>query len=66
MFIDCRKAKAKFEKFCAPLLHLAGLSVSIVQTEAEGQARGLMEVMSNTDAVAIAGGDGTLSEVLLI
>jgi diacylglycerol kinase family enzyme len=37
--------------------------VSIVQTDAEGQARGLMEVMSNADAVAIAGGDGTLSEV---
>lgn len=60
-----RKAKAQFEKFCAPLLNLAGLSVSIVQTDAEGQARGLMEVMADTDAVAIAGGDGTLSEVSL-
>nr|CAD7571418.1 unnamed protein product [Timema californicum] len=38
-----RKAKAEFEKFCAPLLYLAGISVTIIQTEHEGQARSLVE-----------------------
>jgi acylglycerol kinase len=33
-------------------------------TESEGQARELMQVMDNTDCVAIAGGDGTLHEVV--
>nr|CAD7444174.1 unnamed protein product [Timema bartmani] len=36
-------AKVEFEKFCAPLLYLAGLSVTIIQTEHEGQARNLVE-----------------------
>nr|CAD7197126.1 unnamed protein product [Timema douglasi] len=38
-----RKAKAEFEKFCAPLLYLAGISITIIQTEHEGQARSLVE-----------------------
>lgn len=58
-----RKAKANFEKYCAPLLHLAGFTVDIVQTESEGQARNLAAELKNTDVVVVAGGDGTLSEV---
>ena len=59
-----KKSKADYEKYCAPLLHLAGLKVSIIQTEAEGQAKDLMEIMSNTDCVLIAGGDGTVHEAI--
>ncbi|XP_076316259.1 acylglycerol kinase-like protein Mulk [Tachypleus tridentatus] len=47
-----------------PILHLAGMKVSIIQTEQAGQARDLMEIMSNTDAVIIAGGDGSLHEAV--
>ncbi|XP_067010132.2 acylglycerol kinase, mitochondrial [Anabrus simplex] len=60
-----RKAKKNFEKFCAPLLHLAGISVDIIQTEFEGQARSLAEkVEDSVDGVIVAGGDGTLSETI--
>uniref|UniRef100_T1IWW9 Acylglycerol kinase, mitochondrial n=1 Tax=Strigamia maritima TaxID=126957 RepID=T1IWW9_STRMM len=58
------KGKKLFENFAAPLFHLAGIKLSVVQTEHEGQAKDLMEVMDNTDAVVIAGGDGTVSDVL--
>ena len=40
--------------------------MSIVRTENEGEAKGLMGVMGNTDSVIVAGGDGTFSEVNLI
>lgn len=58
-----RKCKAQFDKYCGPLLNLAGLKVGIIRTEKEGQAKELMEIMDNTDAVVIAGGDGTVAEV---
>ncbi|KAA0202453.1 hypothetical protein HAZT_HAZT009231 [Hyalella azteca] len=58
------KCKAQFDKYCAPLLHLAGLKVAIVRTEHQGQARDLMAIMEKTDGVVLAGGDGTLSEAL--
>lgn len=59
-----RKATKNFEKYCAPILHLAGVYVEIIQTESEGHAKTLMENLSSTDAVVVAGGDGTLSEVV--
>lgn len=59
-----RKATKDFEKYCAPILYLAGICVDIVQTESEGHARTLMENLGNTDAIVVAGGDGTLSEVV--
>ncbi|KAF2896942.1 hypothetical protein ILUMI_09236 [Ignelater luminosus] len=59
-----RKAAKEFEKYCAPILHLAGICVDIVQTESEGHAKKLMEELKSTDAVVVAGGDGTLSEVV--
>ncbi|RZF33769.1 hypothetical protein LSTR_LSTR008028 [Laodelphax striatellus] len=61
-----RKAKTDFEKYCAPLLHLAGVSVDLLLTESAGQARSLVDSvdLAKTDAVVVAGGDGTLSEVV--
>nr|XP_046918923.1 LOW QUALITY PROTEIN: acylglycerol kinase, mitochondrial-like [Dermatophagoides farinae] len=59
-----RKGKADYEKYCAPLFHLAGLKVSLVIIEAEGQVKDLMEIMDNTDCVVVAGGDGTVHEAI--
>lgn len=59
-----RKAAKEFEKYCAPILHLAGICVDVVQTESEGHAKKLMEELKSTDAIVVAGGDGTLSEVV--
>ena len=59
-----KQSKADYEKYCAPLFNLAGLKVSLVITEAEGQAKDLMQVMDNTDCVVVAGGDGTVHEVI--
>ncbi|XP_046387608.1 acylglycerol kinase, mitochondrial [Ischnura elegans] len=57
-----RKSVDMFDKYCAPIFHLAGISVSIVKTEYAGQTKGFMDVISDTQAVVLAGGDGTLSE----
>jgi len=59
---DGVRGKTKFENYCEPLLHLAGIKVSTIRTEGQGQAKEIMEVMANTDAVLVAGGDGTLME----
>lgn len=59
-----RKANDEFEKYCAPLLHLAGLFVEVIKTESEGHAKTLIDSLGSTDAVVVAGGDGTLSEVV--
>ncbi|NXE09913.1 AGK protein, partial [Lophotis ruficrista] len=58
------KARTLFEKNAAPILHLSGLDVTVVKTDYEGQAKKLLELMENTDLVIIAGGDGTVQEVL--
>jgi diacylglycerol kinase family enzyme len=45
---------------------LAGINVNIIQTEFEGQARGLVESLDGiVDAIVVAGGDGTVSEVII-
>ncbi|ERL95569.1 acylglycerol kinase, mitochondrial [Dendroctonus ponderosae] len=59
-----RKAQAEFEKYCAPLLHLAGISLEVIKTESEGHAKQLIESVADAEAVVVAGGDGTLSEVV--
>lgn len=59
-----RKAKNMFEKYCAPLLYLAGFCITIVQTDSEGQARLLVKDLKDTDAIIVAGGDGTVSETI--
>ena len=58
------KARKLYEKYCAPLLNLAGMKVSVMRTESEGQAKEIMEIMSDADAVLVAGGDGTLSDAV--
>lgn len=59
-----RNATNEFEKYCAPILNLAGICVDIVQTESEGHAKTLVETLETTDAIVVAGGDGTVSEVV--
>lgn len=59
-----RKATADFDKYCAPILFLAGICIDVVQTESEGHAKTLMENLNDTDAIIVGGGDGTLSEVV--
>uniref|UniRef100_A0A8C5UM00 Acylglycerol kinase, mitochondrial n=1 Tax=Malurus cyaneus samueli TaxID=2593467 RepID=A0A8C5UM00_9PASS len=58
------KAGNLFEKNAAPILHLSGLDVTVVKTDYEGQAKKLLELMENTDLIIIAGGDGTIQEVI--
>ncbi|KAJ8392020.1 hypothetical protein AAFF_G00083300 [Aldrovandia affinis] len=58
------KANNLFEKNAAPLLHLAGMEIKVVKTDYEGQAKKLMELMEQTDMLIVAGGDGTLQEVI--
>ncbi|RWS23358.1 acylglycerol kinase-like protein, partial [Leptotrombidium deliense] len=57
-----KKCKYLFEHYVAPLLHCAGIKVSVVQTESQGEARGLMSVMADTDAVVVVGGNGTVQD----
>uniref|UniRef100_A0A4W4HA26 Acylglycerol kinase, mitochondrial n=1 Tax=Electrophorus electricus TaxID=8005 RepID=A0A4W4HA26_ELEEL len=58
------KANSLFEKNAAPILHLAGVEIKVVKTDYEGQAKKLMELMEQTDMLIVAGGDGTLQEVI--
>lgn len=60
------KTKYLLEKHVLPLLHLAGIEIHMVRTEHEGQAKAYMGVLDNSivDAIVVAGGDGTLSEVV--
>ncbi|CAK1600608.1 unnamed protein product [Parnassius mnemosyne] len=59
-----RKAKRDFEKYCEPLLHLAGLQVDVIQTTSEGNAKEIVETLRGTEAIIVAGGDGTFSETV--
>ncbi|OCT58132.1 hypothetical protein XELAEV_18002461mg [Xenopus laevis] len=58
------KAMTLFEKNAAPILHLAGIDITLVKTDYEGQAKNLLELMEKTDLIIVAGGDGTLQEVI--
>lgn len=59
------KAKKLFQKYSEPLLHLAGIAVTIIQTEAGSSARNaIMNLDTPTNGIIVAGGDGTLSDVL--
>lgn len=59
-----RKSKKLYTKWVEPLLHLAGIKVSLVETDSPNQAYNLMKIMSDCDGVAIVGGDGTVHEVI--
>ncbi|XP_074650909.1 acylglycerol kinase, mitochondrial-like [Tubulanus polymorphus] len=60
------KARKLFEKNVFPLLSLAGYEVAVIKTEYEGQAKKYMEAIEKEDCdiVLVAGGDGTLQEVI--
>ncbi|KAK2918118.1 acylglycerol kinase, mitochondrial [Channa argus] len=58
------KANNLFEKNAAPILHLAGVEITVVKTDYEGQAKKLIELMEQTDMLIVAGGDGTVQEVI--
>lgn len=58
------KSVDMFERWCAPLLHLAGLKVAVVRSEQPGEISQLLTMMDNTDAVIVAGGNGTVVEAI--
>ncbi|XP_035728733.1 acylglycerol kinase, mitochondrial-like isoform X3 [Vespa mandarinia] len=59
-----RKAKKLFKDYCEPLLHLAGIAVTIVQTESTSHTRSVVENLDTpTDAIIVAGGDGETNTV---
>lgn len=57
-------SKKLYRNWVEPLLNLAGIKVSLVQTSSPKEAAELMKVMSNCDGVAVVGGDGTVNEVV--
>ncbi|GAB0097024.1 acylglycerol kinase, mitochondrial [Sergentomyia squamirostris] len=60
-----RSAEETFKKYCEPILHLGGFLVNIVKTDSEGHARRYVEELTTfPSAILVAGGDGTLSEVV--
>lgn len=59
-----RSAKTDYEKYCEPLFHLAGISVTLLQTNAEGHAKDLVQGLPENESIVVAGGDGTLSEAI--
>ncbi|TKR64526.1 hypothetical protein L596_025040 [Steinernema carpocapsae] len=61
-----RHVNDKFTKNALPLLHLAGLQVDVIKAETPEQLRSLAAVIdkTETDAIFVVGGDGTLAEVL--
>lgn len=59
-----RKSKKLYTKWVEPILHLAGIKVSLIETESPNQAYDLMKIMSDCDGVAIVGGDGTVHEAI--
>ena len=62
------RGKSVFETECAPALAAAGITVVIHVTRGYGDARSIMTSSADAivlcDAVAVAGGDGTLHEVV--
>lgn len=60
-----RSAESLFAKYCEPILHVAGIKVDIVKTESEEFARKYVEELTELpDAIVIAGGDGTISQII--
>ncbi|CAC5387449.1 AGK [Mytilus coruscus] len=59
-------AVKSFNKNAAPILHLAGIEVNVVKTEFEGQVKKFLTALEKheTNAVVVAGGDGTLLEAV--
>lgn len=48
-----------------PLLYLAGIAVTIIDTQSGSHARNaIINLETPTDAIIVAGGDGTLSDII--
>ncbi|EDO41738.1 predicted protein [Nematostella vectensis] len=59
------EAEKLFQRNAEPILHLAGLDVTIVKTDYEGQIKKLMQYIDpSLDGIVVAGGDGTLLEAV--
>lgn len=55
----------QFKKYCEPILHLAGYSVTIFKTNYVGHAKSFIEKLNQLpDTIVVAGGQGTSSEVV--
>lgn len=60
-----KKAEKIFTKYCEPILHLAGYTVDIVRTDSENFAKTYVEQLKTAPyGIVVAGGDGSISEVL--
>ncbi|XP_017098794.2 acylglycerol kinase, mitochondrial [Drosophila bipectinata] len=60
-----KKSEKFFKNYCEPILHLAGYSVEVLRTNQIGHAKSYIEEMATLpDAIVVAGGDGTSSEVV--
>uniref|UniRef100_A0A8C5XPN9 Acylglycerol kinase, mitochondrial n=1 Tax=Microcebus murinus TaxID=30608 RepID=A0A8C5XPN9_MICMU len=58
------KARTLFETNAALIWHLSGMDVTVIKTDYEGQAKKLLELMESTDVITVAGGEGSLQEVV--
>lgn len=60
-----KKAEKTFTKYCEPILHLAGFTVDVVRTDSENFAKTYVEQLQSAPyGIVVAGGDGSVSEVL--
>ncbi|KAH8281684.1 hypothetical protein KR054_002249 [Drosophila jambulina] len=60
-----KRSEKFFKNYCEPVLHLAGYSVEILRTNHIGHAKTYIQEMSPLpDAIVVAGGEGTSSEVV--
>ena len=60
------KASKLFEKNAAPIFHLSGCNVKVIQLDYEGQAKQLMSILEqgSTDIIVAAGGNATVNEIV--
>ncbi|EDW88776.1 acylglycerol kinase, mitochondrial [Drosophila yakuba] len=60
-----KRSEKFFKNYCEPVLHLAGYSVEVLRTNHIGHAKTYVEELATLpDAIVVAGGDGTSSEVV--
>ena len=62
---DGGNAQKSYEQNAAPIFHLSGIDVTLIRTDYEGHAKSLLGYIdTNIDGIVVAGGDGTLLEVV--
>ncbi|XP_065184445.1 acylglycerol kinase, mitochondrial-like [Sycon ciliatum] len=63
--VDRGNPRKLFQKNVAPILHMAGIDVTVVESEYEGHLRTLMGYMDKgLSGIVIAGGDGSIQEAV--